>query len=324
VALAHVAFDWTPLKEVEYAHLTHPHLTGVPPSIQLRGKRKAKEELARDGPNNGAKKNKKQKAKQLAEELAKKKSIAGAVGRDGASAPMKDAAAATNGDGSVVFSKFDFSTAERVNEKKKKGSATPMQKLAKVSLPLLPSPTNTTTPLCRAVIGSLVNHCHAHAHTHTHTSARALGLTLLPWERAQAKSDRERLLKLKSEDPEKAKEVETKNKWKTALLKATGTKIQDNEKLLKRTIKRKETAKKKTEKDWAERIDVKKKYHDEKQKKRKENLKARATSKVEKRMNRGKKAKKVIKKRPGCEGGATPPKKPKERMTLQTGYKQKK
>lgn len=99
--------------------------------FQLRGKRKAKEQLEREAPAGGAKKSKKQKAKQLAEELAKKKatnrdpSNAGLRGVNGVAAPTADQSG-------IVFSKFDFSTAQRVNAKKKKGSATPMQMLAKV------------------------------------------------------------------------------------------------------------------------------------------------------------------------------------------------
>eukprot|EP00035_Acanthoeca_spectabilis_P024900 m.455923 g.455923 ORF g.455923 m.455923 type:complete len:423 (+) comp20964_c0_seq1:29-1297(+) len=238
--------------------------------VQLRGKRKAKEQLEREAPAGGAKKSKKQKAKQLAEELAKKKatnrdpSNAGLRGVNGVAAPTADQSG-------IVFSKFDFSTAQRVNAKKKKGSATPMQMLAK------------------------------------------------------AKSERERLAKLKSEDPEKAEQLETKNKWKTVLLKATGTKVKDDEKLLKRTMKRKESAKKRTQKEWGERTSIVKKFQDAKQAKRKENIKARSAAKIERKIT-GKKATKakVTKKRPGFEGGTTPPKKAaKERMTLQTGYKKK-
>jgi hypothetical protein len=144
---------------------------------------------------------------------------------------------------------------------------------------------------------------------------------------AQAQSDRERLDKLKSEDPDKAEEVETKTKWKNALLKASGTKVRDDEKLLKKMIKRKEVTKKRTQKEWGERTATVKKFQDEKQKKRRENIKERTKAKIDKKINRGKTKpkdkKKTSKKRPGFEGGSSPPKKPKTQMTLQGGYKDK-
>jgi len=231
--------------------------------VELRGKRKAKEQLDSAEP----KKNKKAKAKEVAAELAKKKSITSGARDRGATLGSPGGGAATTGDGAVVFSKFDFSTAARVSSKKKKGPATAMQKLAK------------------------------------------------------AISDKERIAKLKSEDPDKAKELESKAKWKSALLKASGTKVRDDEKLLKRTIKRKEAAKRRTQRDWADRVNTVQKHKDDKQAKRKDNLKARAAAKIERRISRGKKPKaKPAKKRAGFEG-ASPQKKPKERMTLQSGYK---
>jgi hypothetical protein len=79
----------------------------------------------------GDKKSKKLKAKQLAQETAQKKATVATPRGDGSASPGGRPAVA-NGDGSVVFSKFDFSTAERVGSKKKKGPQTPMQLLAKV------------------------------------------------------------------------------------------------------------------------------------------------------------------------------------------------
>lgn len=99
--------------------------------------------------------------------------------------------------------------------------------------------------------------------------------------------------------------------------------VKDDEQLLKKTIKRKEQAKRKTKKEWSERLGVQKKFRGEKQKKRTENLKTRSSAKIEKRINRGKKVTgKKPKKRPGFEGGPSKSaKKPKEKLTLQGGYK---
>eukprot|EP00041_Stephanoeca_diplocostata_P023640 m.586241 g.586241 ORF g.586241 m.586241 type:complete len:454 (+) comp22341_c0_seq5:226-1587(+) len=140
---------------------------------------------------------------------------------------------------------------------------------------------------------------------------------------AKATSMKEKVEKIRQENPEKAKNIEEKQKWTKALLKAEGVKVKDDEQLLKKTIKRKEQAKKKTKKEWSERLGVQKKFRGEKQKKRTENLKARSSAKIEKRINRGKKpAGKKPKKRPGFEGGPSKSaKKPKEKLTLQGGYK---
>jgi hypothetical protein len=176
-----------------------------------------------------------------------------------------------------VFSKFDFSTAQRVGMEKKKAGATPMQLLAKAELA------------------------------------------------------KQKMAKLAEEDPEAAAAKKSEIAWKKAILRADGVKVKDDPKLLKKMIKRKEYTKKKTVKEWKERVSTVKKGLGMKQKKRTTNLQERAKAKVEKRINRGKKPKsaatKGSKKRPGFEGGGAGGKKgggdkaPKAKMTLQTGYK---
>lgn len=68
---------------------------------------------------------------------------------------------------------------------------------------------------------------------------------------------------------------------------AQGEKVKDDVKLLKKTIKREETFKKKSSKEWGERKSTVSKQKDHKQKRREENLKAR----IDAAKNKGKKEK---------------------------------
>jgi len=171
---------------------------------------------------------------------------------------------ATNSNGEVVFSKFDFSTAERVGkQKKKKGASTPMQLLAK------------------------------------------------------AEADQAKLAKLRESDPAAADEKEKTQKLKAALHKIDGGKVKSDPALLKRSIIRIESRKKKSGKLWNEREEHIKTSQKDKQAKRKANLKERSNAKLEKKMNRGKKVAKPkgkqagknskAKKRPGFEGSKAKP-----------------
>ena len=55
---------------------------------------------------------------------------------------------------------------------------------------------------------------------------------------------------MKEKDSEKAKQIVEKQTWNSLLAKAEGVKLQDDEKLLKKTIKRKEQQKLKSTKEW--------------------------------------------------------------------------
>lgn len=107
---------------------------------------------------------------------------------------------------------------------------------------------------------------------------------------------------------EKRKELEEKDIWLNAKKHVYGEKIRDNPTLLKKTLKRKEKAKKNSEKDWSERIDGVAKAQAMRQKKREENLKQRRDGKgrsrnrhvVSANATKGKKLK--TKNRPGFEG----------------------
>ncbi|KAG9325500.1 hypothetical protein KVV02_007531, partial [Mortierella alpina] len=97
----------------------------------------------------------------------------------------------------------------------------------------------------------------------------------------------EKLAALQVADPEKANALKEKDTWKKALQLAQGEKVKDDVKLLKKTIKREETFKKKSSKEWGERKSTVSKQKDHKQKRREENLKAR----IDAAKNKGKKDK---------------------------------
>ncbi|KAK4463342.1 ribosomal RNA-processing protein 14 [Cladorrhinum samala] len=120
------------------------------------------------------------------------------------------------------------------------------------------------------------------------------------------------LLKLESQkkrlaalDEEKRKDILEKETWLAARKRAEGEKVVDSESLLKKALKRKEKAKKKSEKEWKDRAEgVTKAIHD-RQKKREANLQKRKDDKMAHRQ--GKKKNKGVqtksKSRPGFEGG---------------------
>jgi hypothetical protein len=105
-------------------------------------------------------------------------------------------------------------------------------------------------------------------------------------------------------DPEKKKKAVENDRWHHALLAARGEKVRDDMGLLKKTIARKEREKKKSRKEWGERLARVDKAREDRQKKREENL-------AKRRDEKGGKGKKVFKikkpvikkKRPGFEGG---------------------
>ncbi|KAL7814777.1 SURF6 domain-containing protein [Trichoderma gracile] len=104
-------------------------------------------------------------------------------------------------------------------------------------------------------------------------------------------------------DAEKRQDIEEKETWLNARRRAEGEKIRDDEALLKKAVKRKEAAKKKSEKAWKERATGVAKAQHEKQKKREDNIKQRREDKLLRRS--GKKKKGGAKKkggRPGFEG----------------------
>ena len=106
-------------------------------------------------------------------------------------------------------------------------------------------------------------------------------------------------------DEEKRADIEEKELWLNAKKRAHGEKVRDDNSLLKKTLKRKEKAKKKSEKEWTERKDGIAKSQAMRQKKREENLQKRRDEKGGKGKGKGKsiKSKKPkVKSRPGFEG----------------------
>lgn len=111
--------------------------------------------------------------------------------------------------------------------------------------------------------------------------------------------------RLQELDPEKRADIEEKDAWLTARRRAEGEKIRDDEALLKRAVKRKETAKKKSEKAWRERSDGVKLAQKERQRKREDNLRKRRDDKLLGKAGKKKKKPAVGAKkkgRPGFEG----------------------
>ena len=113
--------------------------------------------------------------------------------------------------------------------------------------------------------------------------------------------------RLSSLDESKRADIAEKDTWLNARKRAHGERIRDDTSLLKKTLKRKEKQKKKSEKEWNERIEGVKRGQDMRQKKREANLQKR---KEEKGGGGGKKGKnqsvkgggKKKKARPGFEG----------------------
>ncbi|KAI9654469.1 MAG: surfeit locus protein [Trizodia sp. TS-e1964] len=111
-------------------------------------------------------------------------------------------------------------------------------------------------------------------------------------------------------DAEKRKDIEEKDRWLNAKKRAHGVVIRDEASLLKKTLKRREQLKRKSEKEWTERIDGVEKGKQMRQKKREDNLRKRKEEKGVKGKKKGGKggkggAKKKSKARPGFEGTFT-------------------
>ncbi|KAI0453484.1 SURF6-domain-containing protein [Xylaria acuta] len=107
--------------------------------------------------------------------------------------------------------------------------------------------------------------------------------------------------RLQAMDEEKRKDIEEKEAWLTARRRAEGEKIKDDEKMLKKAVKRKESTKKKSTKEWAARKDGVAKSMKDRQKKREENIRKRRDEKLLGKAGRKKGAKKT-KGRAGFEG----------------------
>ena len=99
-------------------------------------------------------------------------------------------------------------------------------------------------------------------------------------------------------DEAKRADIEEKDTWLNARKRAYGDRVRDDTSLLKKTLKRKEKAKNKSEKEWKDRLEGVEKGKAFKQKKREDNLRKRR----EEKGGKGKKVAKKVKNRPGFEG----------------------
>ncbi|KAG1148052.1 hypothetical protein G6F37_000750 [Rhizopus arrhizus] len=111
---------------------------------------------------------------------------------------------------------------------------------------------------------------------------------------------KEKLEKMKQEDKSKAQELLEKEEWNKVLSLATGEKVKDDPKLLKKTIKRQEKQKTKSAQEWRKRTDKQKMDEKKAIKKREENIKNKIEEKKLKRKGIKPNKKKA---RPGFEGG---------------------
>ena len=111
--------------------------------------------------------------------------------------------------------------------------------------------------------------------------------------------------RLNAMDTEKRADIEEKDMWLNAKKRAQGERVVDNTSLLKKALKRKENKKKKSEKEWNERLQSVAQGQATRQKKREDNLAKRKEEKGSKGKG-GKKAgsskKPKSKARPGFEG----------------------
>ena len=73
-------------------------------------------------------------------------------------------------------------------------------------------------------------------------------------------------------DPEIKTKIIEKEKWEQVENLAEGKIIKNDIKLLKKSVKKKESLKRKSGKEWQERVELKKSEEDRKQKKRQENI----------------------------------------------------
>ncbi|KJZ72415.1 hypothetical protein HIM_08218 [Hirsutella minnesotensis 3608] len=109
--------------------------------------------------------------------------------------------------------------------------------------------------------------------------------------------------RLEELDAEKRAEIAEKEAWLTARRRIEGEKIRDDETMLKKSVKRKEATKKKSEKAWKERVKGVDQAQRERQKKREENIRKRKEDKLLGKAGKKKGAAKKKKGgRPGFEG----------------------
>ena len=144
---------------------------------------------------------------------------------------------------------------------------------------------------------------------------QALDESLRKRSKGKKKSDLQSLLQRAKENKEKLQqlqgtkegdELKQQHDWDAAMRRAQGEKVRDDPKLLKKSLKRRQRAKKKSAQAWAEREKAVEEQRKGRQDKREQNLQQRATQKKEKRLKQKgvavPKAKAKSEARPGFEG----------------------
>ncbi|KAM9064221.1 surfeit locus protein 6 [Sarcophilus harrisii] len=111
-------------------------------------------------------------------------------------------------------------------------------------------------------------------------------------ERVQARKNK--LEELKEQDEEKAREMETKMKWTNLLYKAEGVKIRDNEELLKAALKRKEKRRAQRKRQWEKRTAHVVEKMQQRQDKRRKNLRKKKVAKMERRKAKARKKGRIL------------------------------
>ena len=107
---------------------------------------------------------------------------------------------------------------------------------------------------------------------------------------AKAEATQRRLEELKKKDEKKGEDLEEKLNWQKAVELAKGTKLKDNPKQLKKTIKRLGKKKNRSQKQWEERMKQEKQMREKRQELRRKHLQERTeeikAKKMKKRMKR--------------------------------------
>ncbi|KAJ5948606.1 hypothetical protein N7454_001913 [Penicillium verhagenii] len=119
---------------------------------------------------------------------------------------------------------------------------------------------------------------------------------------AQLQAVEAKKARLAGMNPDKRSDVEEKDRWLNAKKRAHGERVRDDTSLLKKALKRKESAKKKSAREWNDRIDTVAKMKDQRATKREENLKKRRDEKGTKGKGKKKSSGGAKKSRPGFEG----------------------
>ncbi|KAJ5347424.1 60S ribosome biogenesis protein Rrp14 [Penicillium brevicompactum] len=119
---------------------------------------------------------------------------------------------------------------------------------------------------------------------------------------SQLKAAEAKQARLAEMDPSKRADIEDKDVWLNAKKRAHGERVRDDTSLLKKALKRKETAKKKSEREWKDRLDTVVRSKEQRQSKRDENLRKRRDDKGTKGGKKKSSSGGKKKARPGFEG----------------------